>query len=414
MTDLHWIGLAELRAPLAEREGWALSPEDADALAELPLAGLVALSTCNRVEVYIESTRSQAEAVRQAWAAQAGRSPETLCLASGADAVRHLARVSAGLDSAVLGEAQILGQVRRSRSEAQRARRLSPLLAEAFRLAIETGRRVRSETGLGQGVASTASAAVALASRVAGGLRNKNVAVVGGGDIGRLLVKHLAGTGAGLTLVSRAAQVDGVRCVPPSALPDLLATTDVVLTGTDRVVLHAHDLAERAPDRTLTVVDLGVPRNVAADVTDVPGVALYDVDALASAVDRTLDRRRQSVPAAEALVDEAVDAYDDAVLRVRREALVAQFRRRAERTRRDAVAAVCGVCADRTCWADEPAEVVEQAAGIVPGPGCCTDPDRLTRTVTTRVLHDLTRGLRSDLDLDEDTLRRLFAFSSDA
>ncbi len=208
-----------------------------------------------------------------------------------------------------------------------------------------------------------------------------------------------------LTLVSRSARLDGVACAAPEALRGLLATADAVLTGTDRVVLTPADLAARC-GAPLVVVDLGVPRNVEAAVAAVPGVVLHDVDALASAVGRALDRRRAAIPAAEALVDAAVEAVAQAAPRLRREALVSDVRRRAEATRQAAVAAVCGACRDRTCVSD--------AREALPGPGPCTDPDRLTRTVTTRVLHDLTRALRTDLDLTDDVLRRLFALPADA
>lgn len=187
MRDVVQIGLAAPRPSLAERESVALSGGDQDALSALARAsgtGLVMLSTCNRVEVYAEGTPGDAEAVRSAWAARVGVDPSQLHVTAGSDAVRHLVRVAAGLESAVLGEDQILGQVRRARAEAMRHRTLSPLLAEAFREALAAGRRVRTRTALAQGVASTASAAVALASRTLGGLAGRDVVVVGGARSG--------------------------------------------------------------------------------------------------------------------------------------------------------------------------------------------------------------------------------------
>lgn len=392
MREIHVIGLDPAQARLADREAVAVDARAQGALYDQACvlgAGLAVLATCNRVETYVEGTAADAETLRSLWASQTSdtdRSLSALRVTSGRDAVRHLVRVAAGLESAVLGEAQILGQVRRARAEAMRGKALTPPLAEAFAEALAAGRRVRSRTALGQGVASTASAAVALASRALGGLADRHVVVVGGGEIGRLLVKHIASMAPQrLTLVSRSARLDGVECALPEALPGLLATADAVLTGTDRVVITPADLSGRdgAP---LAVVDLGAPRNVDAAVADVPGVVLHDVDALATAVGRALELRREAIPAAEALVEAAVEAFEQAAPRLRREALVADIRRRAEQTRRDAVAAAGGH----------------------------DDLDRLTKTITKRVLHDLTRALRTDVDLTDDVLRRLFALPTDA
>ena len=404
MTRLHRLGLDGRRVPLAVRERWALDEAERAAFyawAEAHGWGAVALATCHRVEVYLDGPDA-AEAARS-WLA--GRRPTldaaALAVVSGADALRHLFRVAAGLESAVLGEAQILGQVRRARAEAERAGALSPLLREAFGAAVAVGRRARARTAIGRGVASTASAAVGLAAQAAGGLRGRHVVVVGGGEIGRLLLKHVASAApARLDLVSRSADLAGVSCHTPDALPRLLSEVDVVFTGTDRVAVRPADLAGRG-GRPLVLVDLGVPRNVAEGVGAVPGVTLHDVDALRRAVDAGLAERRAAVPAAERIVDDALDAFAETARRVQREAVVADVRRRAEQTRRETVAAVCRRCPDPTCLP------THDDADVRPGPGPCSDPEHLTRTLTTRLLHDVTRGLRAT-DLDDDVLRRLF------
>lgn len=427
MSTLVRIGLDGHGARLSDRERWALDGLRRDHLyagARERGWGLVALTTCFRVEVYLDGPPEAAEVVGS-WltapgdalgGASSDGSPGLLegeaspfGVRRGSDAFQHLCRVAVGLESAVLGEAEVLGQVRQAQAAAMRAGTLTPLLREAFRAAIATARVARAETALGRGVASTATAAVRLAAAAANGLAGRHVVVVGGGEIGRLLLKHLqACAPARLDLVSRRAVMGSTACHTPDALPGLLGGADVVFTGTDRVVITPGDLSAR-PDRPLTVVDLGVPRNVAASVGHVAGVRLYDVDALRSVVDAALAERRAAVPDAEHLVAAAVEAFAGVEVRLERERLVADLRRQAERTRRAAVAAVCGRCTDATCLDDE-ADVSEGRPVARPGPGPCSDPDRLTRTLTTRLLHDLTNGLRASTGtVDDATLRRLFA-----
>jgi glutamyl-tRNA reductase len=413
VSTLVRIGLDGHGARLHDRERWALDGAGRDRLHAAARErgwGLVALTTCFRVEVYLDGPPGAADAVGAWLSVGPGARPEDsgapalpFGVQRGSDAFRHLCRVAVGLESAVLGEAEVLGQVRQAQAAAAEAGTLTPLLREAFRAAIATARVARAETALGRGGASTATAAVRLAAATAHGLTGRHVVVVGGGEIGRLLLKHLhAAAPARLDLVSRRPGPSGVATHAPDALPGLLVGADVVFTGTDRTVITPDDLGGRAP-RPLTIVDLGVPRNVVPSVGAVPGVRLHDVDALRGVVDEALVERRAAVPAAEGLVGTAVEAFAGVEARLVRERLVADLRRQAERTRRAAVAAVCGRCADATCLDDAAPEAR-------PGPGPCSDPDRLTRTLTTRLLHDLTAGLRAGADaVDDATLRRLFA-----
>lgn len=424
MSTLVRIGLDGHGARLSDRERWALDGPRRDRLYAWTRErgwGLVALTTCFRVEVYLDGPPEAAAAV-EAWLTAAGQdgaapgSSERIAspfgVQRGAEAFRHLCRVAVGLESAVLGEAEVLGQVRQAQAAAMRAGVLTPLLRETFRAALATGRTARAETALGRGVASTATAAVRLAAGASNGLAGRNVVVVGGGEIGRLLLKHVqACQPARLDLVSRRAVPGGVTCHAPDALPGLLADADVVFTGTDRVVITPDDLLARSA-RPLAIVDLGVPRNVAGPVADIAGVRLFDVDALRGVVDAALAERRAAVPDAERLVAAAVEAFGGIGATLQRERLVADLRRQAEQTRRSAVAAVCGRCADPTCL-DGTTPNGPQTAPPRPGPGPCSDPERLTQTLTTRLLHDLTRGLRTGADaIDDATLRRLFALDA--
>ncbi|MEM1115031.1 MAG: glutamyl-tRNA reductase [Bacteroidota bacterium] len=395
-----------------EREGWALTPDEVATIHEAARAdglGAGVVSTCFRVELMVSGEAPDDDLA--AWGRQqlAALRPyldtSSFREARGDGALRHLLRVAAGLESAVLGEAQILGQVRRARAEAEAAGALSPALRAAFDAAVQVGPRVRAETSISRGAASTASAAVRWAGETLGGLEGRHVAVVGAGQIGRLLLKNLAGVGAAsVTLVSAHAPAHaGFEVVRPRALPALLPEVDALFTGTDRHVLDA-DLAGTAwaGDRARAVVDLGVPRNVSSDVSRLPGVALADVDALGAVVDAGLAARRAAIPEAEALVEAALADLREALAALERERLIADFRKKAEITRQEALAYVCDKCAARTCG----------SADAGPGPGPCSDPERLSKTLTTRLLHDVTAALRSGRG-DDETLRQLLALPSD-
>lgn len=400
------------------REAWALTPPEADRLYRAARdAGLGAcvVSTCFRVELLVSGRQPADELLAWGRAQLAEARPELSTDAfretEGRDALRHLFRVAAGLESAVLGEAQILGQVRRARAGAEAAGALAPELREAFDAAIRAGQWARRVTDLGRGTASTASAAVQWAEDQLGGLAGRHVVVVGAGQIGRLLMERLPGSDpASLTLVSaHAPEHAGFHVVRPDALPGILASTDALLSATDRPVLD-RDLAAAAwsDGEPRAVVDLGVPRTIDAAVGRLPGVALADIDALGAVVDAGLAARLAAVPEVEGHLDAALDALAERLETLDRERLVADFRRRAETVRQETVAYVCGRCTDRTC-APSFSTSGDGGPPVHPGPGPCSDPDGLTRTLTTRLLHDVTAALRDDRDLDDGTLRRLLA-----
>lgn len=397
------------------REGWALTRDEADALygaARAAGLGACLVSTCFRLELFVSGRRPAGDLLawgrRQLAALRTSEDASVFRGAVDAVAVEHLFRVAAGLESAVLGEAQILGQVRRSRAAAERAGALSPALRLAFDAAVRAGQRVRSTTALARGSASTASAAVRWASDALGGLAGRHVTVAGGGQMGRLLVEHLASVrAASLTLISAYAPAHaGFHVIRPEAIADHLPQTEVLFAATDRTVLdRSTALACWADGAPRAVVDLGMPRNVDAEVQRVPGVALADIDALGDVVDAGLAVRRSAIPAAEALLSDALAELAEALETLSREQLVAEFRRRSEAIRQETLAYACGRCNDRTC------ALPEADSHSLPGPGPCSDPDGLTRTLTTRLLHDVTAALRETHDVDDDLLRRLLSLS---
>ena len=395
---------------LDAREAWALTPIEADRLyraAREAGLGACVVSTCFRVELLVSGRRPAAELLAWGRAQLAAARPELSAdafrEAQGSDALRHLLRVAAGLESAVLGEAQILGQVRRARTSAEAAGALAPELREAFDAAVRAGQWARRTTALGRGTASTASAAVQWAEGRLGGLAGRRVVVVGAGQVGRLLMERLpSARPASLTLVSAHAPVHaGFDVVRPDALPGLLPSTDALFSATDRPVLDgATAAAAWADGAPRAVADLGVPRTVETAVGRVASVALADVDALGAVVDASLAARQAAVPEVEAQLEIALEALAETMETLDREQLVADFRRRAETVRQETLAYVCDRCTDRTCLPGEDPG---------PGPGPCSDPDGLTRTLTTRLLHDVTAALRDERDLDDAALRRLLA-----
>jgi glutamyl-tRNA reductase len=281
--------------------------------------GLVALVTCHRLELYLDA--ASPAAARSAFCAWLGGSPEVVSpvVRAGASAARHLFRVAAGLESAVLGEDQVLAQARAAYSGACDRSRAGAMLHRLFHAAFRTGRRVRSETGLGAGTRSLAGAAVAALHEHVGGLCGRSVLLIGAGTTGRLAARLIASRRvARLTIVnrtaSRAAELAhalGGQWAPWPWRAGLLATVDAAVCAVraDAPVLEAADLrdAAAARRRPITIVDLGVPPNVQS--AEVPGVTLIDLDAIARRLRGDADRRASAIAAAERVVSEELDAW---------------------------------------------------------------------------------------------------------
>lgn len=295
-------GLSHKTAGLDLRERLALDAKELEGL--LPLlrrqfGPCVVLSTCNRTELYVSGTDAPAEArAMSAFLAEhrgiSGLEYETaFYVLGGADAVRHLYRVAAGLESMVLGEAQILGQVRVALQAAERAGAADALLVRLFQSAVSTGRKLRSGVGAADSAASVSAAAVELASRTVTDLSGCSVLVVSTGEAGSLTARTLLGRGAGRIVIAgrtlaraeKLAAELGVGAVSLHSLPSALRGADVVISATgargfqidEPMVAGAmHDRV----DRPLLLIDLAVPRDVDPAVRRVDNVALYDIDGL--------------------------------------------------------------------------------------------------------------------------------------
>jgi glutamyl-tRNA reductase len=337
------IGLEHASAPLDLLERVAVPEADsAKVLAMLRhranLEESVLLSTCLRTEVYavVDRFHDAVSEVHELLAEKAGISAAELephvVVRFDDDVAAHLFSVAAGLESAIVGESEVLGQVRRAWEHAHEERVSGPVLAGLFRHAVEAGKRVRSETAIGRGTTSFAHAAVELAARtLPEGLAGRTVVVVGAGEVGAGLTRAVVSLPPGeapndVVLVNRSPERAAavlaalgspavLRTLPLSDLPEIAGSADVVLSALDAdgPVIGTEELAPRGSrlERPLLAVDLGVPRNVHRTVGDVDGVQLLDIGEIRSSVDESTRARQSEVEAVRVIVAEELNRYRD-------------------------------------------------------------------------------------------------------
>jgi glutamyl-tRNA reductase len=331
------IGLSHRTAPVEIRERLSIPEQTMEASlqklrSEDEVLEASILSTCNRLEIYalLRHPEQGISAVGRFLSDHSGLEVEELSphlfTFHHEEAIAHLLRVAAGLDSLVLGEGQILSQVKKMVRLGQEHRSIGPILNRLLTQAVGTGKRVRTETNLGTGAVSISSAAVELAQLKVGqargldelvSLEQEQVAVVGAGRMSRLLLQHLQAKGCkGLVLLNRtvskaellAADFPAlpVQCRPLDDLDHCLSTCSLVFTSTaaDDPIITASRLSALNRRSSLMLVDIGVPRNISADTTDLPGVASYDVDDLQEVVARNQEARREIAAEAEVLLEE--------------------------------------------------------------------------------------------------------------
>ena len=364
------VGLNYRTVPLELLERLTVTAASAPkALADLRsrenLSEAVALSTCMRTEVYVVAERFHAAVaeVRDFLAEFSFVAPEDfsdrLYSFYGGAAAAQLFRVASGIDSAVLGESEILGQVRAAWERAVAEGAAGPLLGGLFRHALEVGKRARSETGVGRGTTSISQAAVQMAAERLGGLEDKRILVLGSGQMGKGMAQAVAGrlrasggrlpVSVDLMVASRSstaafsmAERIGGRAVPFEALGTALEEADVVLTstGAPSTLVNADDLEpvmQARHGRPLLVVDVAVPRDVDPAVADVGGVTLLDIDDLRAFAETGIAERRREVAHVEAIIEAEVARYT-AVSTARELApLVVALRDWAEEVRRSEV-----------------------------------------------------------------------------
>jgi glutamyl-tRNA reductase len=324
------VGLSHHTAPIAVREKVAVPEGALDSALEdvsrvAPLDEVLVVSTCNRVEVYGSTTAEPAAAARAVRDFLSSRDPTVdahLYEHHDVEALRHLFRVCSSLDSMVVGEPQILGQVKDAYGAADRSGKLKTVLGRAARRGFQVAKRVRTETAIGRAAVSMSYAAVELGKKILGSLEGRTVLLVGAGKMSTLAARHLASAGCSKILVTNrspqraetlAAEIGGIPR-PWSELATLLAEADVCICSTAaphpvitaELVLGARKVRKHRP---LFFVDLAVPRDVAQDVNQLDDVYVYDVDDLDQVVGENRHTREDEAAKAEAIVAAEAQAF---------------------------------------------------------------------------------------------------------
>ncbi|MGY0558156.1 MULTISPECIES: glutamyl-tRNA reductase [unclassified Lysobacter] len=397
-TNLHVLGINHQTAPVSLRERVAFSAETLPAalasLRALPQVQEVALlSTCNRTEIYAVST-DDGQAVAN-WLANCpgefGGSGDALhdylYRHADADAVRHLFRVATGLDSLVLGEPQILGQVKDAWASARAAGSLGTRLDGLFQHTFTTAKRARTDTRIGANPVSVASTAVRLAQESFAALEDSTVLLIGAGETIELAARHLVHAKVKRLLVANRtlahaqalASRHGGVALPLAELDRHLSEADIVLSATAarEPVLHREQVATALATRKhrpMLLLDLAVPRDIAADVASLRDVYLYTVDDLERSIEDNRQGRREAANQAEAIVEVQVARFMESMIGRTRTAPLKRLRAHGEAVRAEALAKAKAQLAA----GEEPSAVL----------------DFLAHTLTNRLLHAPTIALR--------------------
>jgi len=417
--SLLLVGVDHHKADLALRERASYASDEAeDVLVQLltrpEIAEAALLSTCNRTELYLRWHEEKTALQTALGTVFAPRAPELVeegryYVCHGEEAVHHLLSVASGTESMVLGEPEILGQVRQAGGLAKSIGTTGAFLDQLFRSAALTGRRVRGETSIGTGAVSLGSAVVELAANIFNGLDGRRALLLGAGDAARLMAHALTDRGLGSIVVTNRSEdrlkafVDSIPGLQPapwterlrlSAESDLIA----VATGAQQPILGRSELASvmrRRQSRPLLIADLAVPRNVDPAAADIDNLFLHPIDSLQGLIQRNLEQRRREVARVQEIVDEEVTRFTQWYRSLDAEPIVAALQKRAEKIRK---------------------HELENALGRFPAE-LHDDLERLTRSLVRKILHHPSTTLRSgsaDSNLAElDVARRLFHLGED-
>ena len=350
------VGLSHKTAPLEVREALAFAKEGlVEALgrlrSEVGLAEAMVLSTCNRVEIYGRANEAVAPALVSFLAdyhrRPAGELDPFLYRLEGEPAVRHAFRVAASLDSMVLGEPQILGQVKEAYQVAEKAGALGSVLNALRNRSIAAAKRARTETGIGENAVSVSYVAVELARKIFGDLKDRSVLLVGAGKMSELAARHLVRSGARATVLGgrtfekaeQLAAALGGTAAPFESLRAELMKADIVISGTGApgIVIRAEDIQAASVGRRgrpLFLIDIAVPRDIDPEAAKLSGVFLYDLDDLKSVAEANLRERQKEAAAAEALVEHEVNEFLEWRRSLEVVPVLVELRRRADEIRR--------------------------------------------------------------------------------
>ena len=401
------VGLSHKTAPVEVREKLSIpEPQLENAIADLVsyphIAEAAILSTCNRLEIYIVTPETE-QGLREVtqFLSEHSNLPlhslrQHLFMLLHSDAVMHLMRVAAGLDSLVLGEGQILAQVKNTHNLGQKYNGIKLILNRLFKEAIEAGKRVRTKTSIGTGAVSISSAAVELAQIKVQNLAASRVTIIGAGKMSRLLVKHLVAKGAyqiailnrsrprAEELASEFKQAE-LLIYPISEMMSVLAMSDLVFTSTaatEPLIDRAKLEVALEPNRPLMLFDISVPRNVDGDVNELDNVQAFNVDDLKAVVAQNHESRRKMAMEAEKLLDDHVEAFDIWWRSLETVSTISCLRNKVEAIREQELEKALSRLGSE--FAEKHQEVIEA----------------LTRGIVNKILHDPMVQLRSQQDIE--------------
>ncbi|NJD52680.1 MAG: glutamyl-tRNA reductase [Candidatus Methanoperedens sp.] len=364
------------------------------------------LKTCNRVEVYVVSPKGSK--VLFEFAKHMKVSSRIIDFLDHEESLRHLLRLTSGLESMIVGEDQILGQVKELFQMAKKAGAVGKVLDTAFNKSIQVGKRTRNETGINKGSVSIGSAAVELAEKELGGLDGKTVMVIGAGEMGTLVAKALANKDIKVIYVANrtfdkakalACELQG-EAVPYEEMEEYIPRSDVVISATKapHFVLTQEIMSRLLEKRkkSIMLVDIGNPRNIESSSGDLPGVSLYNIDSLRSISDANLDKRRAEAKKAELIIEEELALLKRQYKRQMADSIISALYSKVEKIREQEREAAINKLKSRHTIGDIEREVL----------------DDMTNSFAKQILAEPTKILRNAAEHDDerflDTVSELF------
>ena len=391
--SLILVGVSHRTATIEIREKLAFSKSERVALLHALRAATatecVLISTCNRTEVYVVDRDGESiSLIRELFTARLGEDASRyLYVRHDREAVAHLFRVASGLDSMILGESQIQGQVRDAWEESREA--CGAALNRLFQYAQLVGSRAREETGIGRGAGSVSSSAVQLARKIFGSLSGRRAMVLGAGDVAEIALDCLLKEGVRVAIVANRtferaellAREHGAVAMHYDECWSSLHTVDVLLcsTASPRPIVmrdHVAPAVAARNDRPLCILDIALPRDVEANVGELENVFLYDLDDLRAAAAANLDRRQEDIPAAERIIADEVEKYWQWLAGLAAVPVVTEFRAQMDRVRAEEL----GVALRRIGGLSK-----DQAEGV----------ETFSRTLMNKFLHEPSVRLRA-------------------